>query len=187
MFFSKRQLAISEMLRVLKPQGRLAVAVWDSTDRLPAYAVEVALIERIAGKQDANVLRAPFVLGDRQELATLFEKAGTVSVEITTQPGTARFPSIQMMVEADLRGWLPVLDVVLPEEQNQHILEEAEGDLKPINSPIMWGLPNFICINGLNSNSLACGKQVQVLKTPSLSPNRYISAISPNCIFHLAN
>jgi len=131
MFFSERQLAISEMLRVLKPQGRLAVAVWDSIDRIPAYAVEVALLERVAGERAANALRAPFVLGDRQELATLFEKAGTASVEITTQHGTARFPSIRMMVEADLRGWLPVMDVVLPEEQIQRILEEAEGDLKP--------------------------------------------------------
>ena len=131
MFFSERQLAIREMLRVLKPQGRLAVAVWDSIDRIPAYAVEVALLERVAGERAANALRAPFVLGDRQELATLFEKAGTASVEITTQHGTARFPSIRMMVEADLRGWLPVMDVVLPEEQIQRILEEAEGDLKP--------------------------------------------------------
>jgi hypothetical protein len=89
----------------------------------------VALLERVAGKRAANSQRAPFVLGDRQELATLFERAGTASVEIT-QPGTARFPSIRMMVEADLRGWLPVMDVVLPEEQIRRILEEAEGDLK---------------------------------------------------------
>ena len=131
MFFSESQLAISEMLRVLKPQGRIAVAVWDSIDRIPAYAVEVALLERIAGKRAANALRAPFVLGDLQELETLFKKAGTASVEIKTQPGTARFPSIRMMVEADLRGWLPVMDVVLPEEQIQRILKEAEEDLKP--------------------------------------------------------
>jgi len=33
------------------------------------------------------------------------------------------------MVEADLRGWLPVMGVVLPEEQIQQILEEAERAL----------------------------------------------------------
>ncbi|MGB5619743.1 MAG: methyltransferase domain-containing protein [Desulfobacterales bacterium] len=70
MFFSERQLAISEMLRVLKPQGRLTVAVWDSMDRIPVYAVEVALLERVAGKRAVNALRAPFAFGDRQELAT---------------------------------------------------------------------------------------------------------------------
>ena len=71
------------------------------------------------------------MIGDRKKLATLFEKAGTESVAITTQHGAARFPSIRMMVEADLRGWLPVLDVVLSEELIQRILDEAEGDLSP--------------------------------------------------------
>jgi len=104
MFFSEHFLAISEMLRVLKPLGRLAVAVWDSIDRIPAYTVEVALLERIAGKRADDALRAPFVLGDRQALATLFEKAGTASIEFTSKNGTARFPSIRMMVQADLRG-----------------------------------------------------------------------------------
>ena len=131
MFFSDRRQAISEMLRVLKPQGQLAVAVWDSIDRIPAYLIEVDLLERVAGKRAADALRAPFVLGDREKLATLFENAGTPSVEIRTQHGTARFPSIRIMVEADLRGWLPVMDVILTEEQIQNILEEAEEDLRP--------------------------------------------------------
>jgi len=131
MYFSDRRQAVSEMMRVLKLQGRLAVAVWDSIDNIPAYACEVTLLERIAGKRAADALRAPFVFGDHKELVALFEKAGTEAVEITTQHGTARFPSIRMMVEADLRGWLPLLDVVLPEEQIQRILEEAEGDLRP--------------------------------------------------------
>jgi hypothetical protein len=33
------------------------------------------------------------------------------------------------MVEADLRGWLPVMGVNLTEEQIERILEEAEHDL----------------------------------------------------------
>jgi ubiquinone/menaquinone biosynthesis C-methylase UbiE len=36
MFFQDRTKAIGEMLRVLRPGGRLAVAVWDSLDRTPA-------------------------------------------------------------------------------------------------------------------------------------------------------
>jgi hypothetical protein len=33
------------------------------------------------------------------------------------------------MVEADLRGWLPVMGVILSEEQIGRILQEAEHDL----------------------------------------------------------
>ena len=131
MYFGECRQALIEMLRVLRSRGRLAVAVWNSLDSMPAYSCEVALLERIAGKRAADALRAPFVLGDRKDLATLFAKAGIESVAITTQDGTARFPSIRTMVEADLRGWLPILDVVLSEEVIQRILAEAEGDLSP--------------------------------------------------------
>ena len=126
MFFTDRYQALREMLRVLTPGGRIAVAVWDSLDNIPAYASEVALLEGVAGQRAADALRAPFVLGDRKELAALFAGAGFTSVAIATQRGTAQFPSIRSMVEADMRGWLPVMGVVLAEEQIQHILQEAE-------------------------------------------------------------
>jgi ubiquinone/menaquinone biosynthesis C-methylase UbiE len=38
MFFTDRAEAIREMLRLLTPTGRLAVAVWDSLQNIPAYA-----------------------------------------------------------------------------------------------------------------------------------------------------
>ncbi len=131
MFFKDRREALREALRVLVPEGRTAVAVWDSLDNIPAYFAEVALLDCVAGERAANALRAPFALGDREELAALFEDAGIVSVEVTTDQGTALFPSIRVMVEADLRGWLPVMGVVLPEEQITQILDEAEDILRP--------------------------------------------------------
>ena len=130
MFFADRLRALREMLRVSAPGGTLAVAVWDALERSEAYPEEVDLLERLAGKPAADALRAPFVLGDTAELAALFEGAGAASVEIATRSGTARFPSIRSMVEADLRGWLPVMGVVLDEELIQRILAEAESVLR---------------------------------------------------------
>ena len=131
MFFSDRREALRQALRVLTPEGCLAVAIWDTLDNIPAYAAEVTLLERLAGRQAADALRAPFVLGDRQDLVTLFAEAGVASVKVTTDQGRAQFPSARVMVEADLRGWLPVMGVVLPEEQIARILEEAELVLRP--------------------------------------------------------
>jgi ubiquinone/menaquinone biosynthesis C-methylase UbiE len=135
MFFTDRRQAVREMLRVLAPGRRLAVAVWDSLDNIPAYASEVQLVERTAGRRAADALRAPFVLGDRQELTKLFSEAGASSVEIATHRGMARFPSIRAMVEGDLRGWLPVVDVILTEEQIEHTLREAEQSLASYAAP----------------------------------------------------
>lgn len=129
MFFTDRIRSLSEMLRVLGPGGRLAVAVWDSLERIPAYATEVELLEQIGGTAAADALRRPFALGDPQELAKLFERAGATATAIAAHSGKARFPSIRAMVEADLRGWLPLMGVMLTEEQNQRILAEAESAL----------------------------------------------------------
>ncbi len=131
MFFTDRRQALGEMLRVLGSGGRLAIAVWDSLDSIPAYAAEVALLDRMAGRRAGDVLRAPFVLGARHDLDALFGDAGIESVEVTTHHGTARFPNVRIMVEADLRGWLPMMGVVLPEEQITQILDQAEHDLRP--------------------------------------------------------
>ena len=109
----------------------MAVAVWDSLDNIAAYATEVALLDRMAGARAANALRAPFGLGSRDDLVALFEGAEVPSVAITTHTGTARFPSVAAMLEADLRGWLPVVGVVLSEAQIQSILAEAENALAP--------------------------------------------------------
>ena len=129
MFFQDRPAAVREMLRVLVPGGRMAVAVWESLDKSEAYSLEVALLERLAGAQAADALRAPFVLGERDELFALFRDAGAVSVDVNSHRVTARFPSIRTMVDADLRGWLPVMGVTLTEKQIEIILTEAQDAL----------------------------------------------------------
>jgi len=135
MFFSDQRQALREMIRVLRPGGRLAVAVWDSLDHAPAYAAEVALFERVAGRAAADALRAPFVLGDRHVLTALVADAGLPEARIATVPGTADFPSVRTLVEADLRGWLPVMGVTLPEPAIARILEEADDALRDCVTP----------------------------------------------------
>ena len=131
MFFTDRNKAIHEMLRVMVPGGRCAVAVWDAIENLPPFAALVALLDRIVGKAAGDALRAPFALGERGVLAALFSGAGATSVDVTTRQGAARFPSTGELVEAELRGWLPVMGVVLSEPEISLILAEAENDLAP--------------------------------------------------------
>ena len=74
MFFPDRVQAVREMLRCVKPGGRVGVAVWDALERSAAYPVSVELLQRHAGPAAADALRAPFVLGDVDELRNVFER-----------------------------------------------------------------------------------------------------------------
>jgi SAM-dependent methyltransferase len=147
MFFTDRLKAVSEMRRVLTQGGRLAVAVWDSLDHIPGYAAEVALVERISGEHAANPLRAPFLFGDTDELAALFKSAGVSDVSVMTHHGVARFPSIRSMLDADIKGWLPLMGVTLSIEEIDQIFDEAEQELSSFVAPdgsVAFDLPAHI-------------------------------------------
>lgn len=129
MFFEDRSAAVAEAVRVLVPGGRAAFAVWDGIENAPAFATEVAVLERIAGVRAADAVRAPFDMGDSSALRELFARADLSDIRIETHRGTARFPNARIMVEVDLRGWLPLLGIVLSEEEINEILDETERAL----------------------------------------------------------
>lgn len=123
MFFEDRGAAIAQMWRVLRPGGRLAVAVWDVLEHSPGYAAMTALLQRLFGERVADALRAPFVLGDPEALRALFTQAGVPGVEIATRDGTARFPSIDAWVHTDVKGW--TLADMIDDAQYQTLRREA--------------------------------------------------------------
>lgn len=128
MFFDDRMKALREMWRVLKPGGRLAVAVWDSLDRSPGYADMTALLQRLFGYRTADALRAPFALGDRDALRALFKEVGIDGVKVATPMGTARFPSLEAWVRTDVKGW--TLADMIDDAQYATLQKEAQTALR---------------------------------------------------------
>jgi hypothetical protein len=133
MFFAERRAALQEMLRVLRAGGRLVVAVWDSIERSPGYTALADLLQELCGDQAASPLRAPFALGDKQELRALCADAGIAPVEISTNPGTARFPSIAAGMRTEIKGW--VLADRLDDTQFAALLAAAEQWLAALRTP----------------------------------------------------
>ncbi|MGI9644896.1 MAG: methyltransferase domain-containing protein [Ilumatobacteraceae bacterium] len=147
MFFPDRPAAIREMVRCTKPGGPIVVAVWGALERNGAYPLVVDLLDRRAGPDAADALRAPFALGDPDHLRSLFDDAGVPITSIDTQVGTARFPDVRTLVEAELRGWLPIMGVVLDDELIEQILAEAEDVLDHLvtaNGEVVFDAPTHI-------------------------------------------
>ncbi|MEP3278724.1 MAG: methyltransferase domain-containing protein [Stappiaceae bacterium] len=133
MFFDDRQQALSEMLRVLRPGGRMAVSVWDKAENSPGYAAMIDLIDRLFGNQAADALRAPFILGEPEKFHSLFEGVGMGEAIFATQMQSARFASIEDWVRMDVRGW--TLSDMIDEAGYAKLLAEAKEVLKEFAGP----------------------------------------------------
>lgn len=133
MFFEDRVKALCEMCRVLKPGGRLAVAVWASLDKTPGYLAMVALLDRLFGADVASGLKAPYCLGDPEELQAIFAEAGMPEAAIAFHEGPAEFPSIDDWVATDIKGW--TLADSIDDGQFGMLKREARKDLANFAGP----------------------------------------------------
>ena len=130
MFFEDRPAALREIMRVLRPGGRLAVAVCDALDHSPGYAVLAELLHRLFGHDVANAFRAPFVLGDPNKLLSLCTAAGIDNAKVARSDGTVRFKSIASLVSTE-RACVWTLGGLLDDGQFERLLEQAEESLRP--------------------------------------------------------
>ncbi|HMB90311.1 MAG TPA: methyltransferase domain-containing protein [Rhodothermales bacterium] len=146
MFFEDQADALREMMRVLKPGGRLAVAVCDAIDHSPGYAVLAELLNRLFGEQVATAFRAPFASGDPERLHAHCAEAGIPDAAVTRHDGTVRFDSIAALVSAE-RACAWTLGGLLDEAQFERLLEAAEESLQPFvtaNGAVALEMPALI-------------------------------------------
>ena len=135
MFFQNRQKSADEMFRALKPGGSLAIAVWRSVEHNPAYADIISVLEEQVGTAAADALRLPYCLGDADEVTALLESSGFADITVKAKTECAQFPSSRQMVEAELRGWLPLFDIFLNEDEIQNVLLESDKTLGKYAGP----------------------------------------------------
>jgi len=130
MFFDDRPRALSEMMRVLKPGGRLTVAVCGAVERSPGYTAFANLLDWLFGKEVGNAFRAPFVLGNADDLSRIALAAGIDGASIDEHIGVVRFQTIAELVATE-RACVWTLGGILDHKQFDLLLRESEEALRP--------------------------------------------------------
>ena len=127
MYFPDRVASLREMWRTPAPGGRLAVAAWAAIDHARGYQLLVDIVVRQCGREAADVLAAPFVLGDKAELAKLVVDSGISGAEVRLHEGSIRFPSVQEFIRIEVKG-SPLAEMV-GDDVMQSLAAESEDAL----------------------------------------------------------
>jgi ubiquinone/menaquinone biosynthesis C-methylase UbiE len=103
-FFPDRRAALREMYRVPGPGGRLGLMVWRSIEYSPGFEAFADMLARHVSSEAARTMRAPFALGDADELRELIRAAGFGEIAIRQVTGAARFRSATRFVQDQVAG-----------------------------------------------------------------------------------
>jgi SAM-dependent methyltransferase len=96
--FPDREHALSELRRVLTPNGRLVAAVWADIEHTPGVLAVLQALESAC--IDASAFRRPFALGNAAVLHGLARDAGFAFVDVRQHEKSARFASVQAFLSA---------------------------------------------------------------------------------------
>lgn len=119
-FVPDRAAALSEARRVLRDNGRLALAVWRGLDHHPFLSRFNDVLVELIG---IPALASPFALGDASELESLLRDAGFRDISIQARAMPAAFPDPDSFVAMEV----DVIAAAVP--ATQHLDAKARAEL----------------------------------------------------------
>jgi len=132
-YFPDQQKALKEMLRVLKPGGRVAAIVYSTPDKNKFFSLPVSII-RSRAKLPAPLpgQPGPFSLGAEGVIEKAFEDAGFVNIQVERIDSPLLLPSAEDCVqfEKESFGALHQMMSGLTEEEKNSVWQEIEEGLK---------------------------------------------------------
>ena len=82
-FLPEKEAGLTEMRRVVKPGGRIALSLWCAIEESPYFYTLVEAVARHIGSDTAAGLKSAFALGDTDGIHSLLKEAGFGHIEMT--------------------------------------------------------------------------------------------------------
>ena len=131
-FFPDRAGAAREVYRVLKPGGRVAIAVWSSMEKNPGYLALAHALGRTMGSSAAGLLDDLFALADAGEISRSFADGGFPDASLISPSRNAIFASAEEFTRALAVGSIMRrTDTKFSEETLELLAADVTAELAP--------------------------------------------------------
>ena len=137
-YFPDQHRALTEIVRVLRPGGRISSIVYSTPDRNGFFSVPVGIIRRIAGLPAPGPgLPGPFSLGSPGVAEAAYQATGITDITVTTVPSPVHLASAAECVrfEQESFGALHQMLSGVDEETRAGAWREIEEALAQFDGP----------------------------------------------------
>ncbi len=136
-YFPDQQKALKEMLRVLKPGGKIAAVVYSTPDKNKFFSIPVSVIRNRAKLPPPLPGQpGPFSLGSEGVIEKAFIQAGFINVhsELVDSPLMLNSASECVRFEKESFGALHQMLSTLSDQEKESVWNEIESELKKFES-----------------------------------------------------
>jgi ubiquinone/menaquinone biosynthesis C-methylase UbiE len=152
-FFKNPSAALTNARRVLKQEGRIALALWRDIDHHPVYKPLTEIEAKHLGPLGVDYadIVAPFSLGESTEIRRLLKEAGFTSIDIIPHSITIRSPSADTFIHNLEYAYAAVIPQFMNDPQAfWTYLKAVSSEMQPIlqnyrdGDGLVFPMPTYI-------------------------------------------
>lgn len=151
-FCPNRGGALREMHRVLRPGGRFLCSVWRDLSHGPYFTAVVQAVTEHVSPDAGRRMRAPYALGDREELRSLVRAAGFHDVRITIDILPMHVSSLEQFLPGQFAASPVAADVAaMDSKARERFFTQIATSLEPHRDDEGYAIPLQIHIARANA------------------------------------